>query len=251
MIKVNLLESVTDKPTGVAVAVEERVANPRMQTLLLALVVFGLLALGLCYDYVSVRSAHEEAQKELDKQERINQQMQAVNKEQADLEKKTNDIQVRIDAIQKLRASQTGPGNVLREIKQRFDGVPGLYLLSVEQKDNELTIKGESPDEAAVTRFGQSLEFSNGLFSNLNIETGRELAKMEDKSASSSSASEAENKDAPKPEVVTFTIKCSYAGATNANSPNNPNNANKAPAPGANPVASVATQVANQVAKNN
>jgi Tfp pilus assembly protein PilN len=249
MIKVNLLESVTDKPTGVAVAVEERVANPRMQTLLLALVVFGLLALGLCYDYVSVRSAHEEAQKELDKQERINQQMQAVNKEQADLEKKTNDIQVRIDAIQKLRASQTGPGNVLREIKQRFDGVPGLYLLSVEQKDNELTIKGESPDEAAVTRFGQSLEFSNGLFSNLNIETGRELAKMEDKSYSS--APEVENKDAPKPEVVTFTIKCSYAGATNANSPNNANNANKAPAPGANPVASVATQVANQVAKNN
>jgi Tfp pilus assembly protein PilN len=238
MIKINLLDSVTDKPTGVAVAVEERVANPRMQTLLLALVVFGLLALGMCYDFVSVRAAHDEAQRELDKQERINQQMLAVNKEQAELEKKSKDIQVRIDAIQKLRASQQGPGNVLRELKQRFDGVPGLYLTSVEQKDTELTIKGESPDEAAVTRFGQSLEFSNGLFSNLSIETQRELAKMDDKDkSSSSSAPGAEDKDAPKPEVVAFTIKCNYAGVSNAN---------KAAAPGANqPV-----NTANQVAKN-
>jgi Tfp pilus assembly protein PilN len=242
MIKINLLDSVTDKPTGVAVAVEERVANPRMQTLLLALVVFGLLALGLCYDFVSVRAAHEDAQRELDKQERINQQMLAVNKEQAELEKKSKDIQVRIDAIQKLRASQQGPGNVLREIKQRFDGVPGLYLTSVEQKDSELTIKGESPDEAAVTRFAQSLEFSNGLFSNLSIETQRELAKVEDKdkdkSSSSSASANADDKDAPKPEVVSFTIKCNYAGATNANS------ANKAAAPGASQPANAASQVA-------
>jgi Tfp pilus assembly protein PilN len=240
MIKINLLDSITDKPSGVAVAVEERVANPRMQTLLLALVVFGALLLGVSYDFISARAAHDDAQRELDKQERINQQMQAVNKEQAELEKKTKDIQVRIDAIQKLRASQQGPGNVLREIKQRFDVVPGLYLTSVEQKDSDLTIKGESPDEAAVTRFGQSLEFSNGLFSNLSIETQREAAKMEDKSSSSSSsaASGADDKDVPKPEVVTFTIKCNYGGATNANS------ANKAPAPGANQAVNVASQVA-------
>ncbi|HEV7858459.1 MAG TPA: PilN domain-containing protein [Pyrinomonadaceae bacterium] len=235
MIKINLLDSVTDKPTGVAVAVEERVANPRMQTLLLALVVFGLLALGMCYDFVSVRAAHDEAQRELDKQERINQQMQAVNREQADLEKKTKDIQVRIDAIQKLRSSQTGPGNVLREIKQRFDSVPGLYLSSVEQKDSELTIKGESPDEAAVTRFGQSMEFSNGLFSNLSIETQRDAAKVEDRSEGGAAAPAAGAVDAPKPEVVSFTIKCTYAG---------PNNANKAAAPAANQTTGTANQVA-------
>jgi Tfp pilus assembly protein PilN len=240
MIKINLLDSVTDKPTGVAVAVEERVANPRMQTLLLALVVFGLLVLGMGYDFVSARAARDEAQKELDKQERINQQMLAVNKEQAELEKKTKDIQVRIDAIQKLRTSQQGPGNVLRELKQRFDAVPGLYLTSVEQKDSELTIKGESPDEAAVTRFGQSLEFSNGLFSNLSIDTQREAAKLDEKAKSSSSSStDGKEDEAPQPEVVSFTIKCTYAGATNAN---NANNGGKNGAP--------ANQPANQVAKN-
>ena len=41
MIKVNLLDSVTDRAKGVA-AVEEKVANPRTQTMLFALVVFGM-----------------------------------------------------------------------------------------------------------------------------------------------------------------------------------------------------------------
>ena len=73
--------------------------------------------------------------------------MLAVNKEQSELEKKAKDIQGRIDAIKKLRESQQGPSAVLREIKARFDSVPGLYLKSLEQKDGELTIKGISPNE--------------------------------------------------------------------------------------------------------
>ena len=48
MIKVNLLDSVTDRAKGVA-AVEQKVANPRTQTMLLALVVFGLLAAGMLF----------------------------------------------------------------------------------------------------------------------------------------------------------------------------------------------------------
>ncbi len=76
-----------------------------------------------------------------------------------------------------LRESQQGPSAVLREIKARFDSVPGLYLKSLEQKDGELTIKGISPNESSVTRFGQSLEFSSGLFTNLNIETQREVGR--------------------------------------------------------------------------
>ena len=44
MIKINLLESVTDRPKGVAL-VEDKVSSPRIQTLLLALTVFGLMAL--------------------------------------------------------------------------------------------------------------------------------------------------------------------------------------------------------------
>lgn len=211
MIKINLLESVTDRPQGVA-AVEDKVANPRAQTLLLALTVFGLLALGVGYDYVSTNRAHAEAQKELAKQKALQQQMIAYQKEQQELQKKTDEVQSRIDAIKKLRESQQGPSAVLQEIKARFDAVPGLYLLAIENKDGQITIKGESPNEYSVTKFGQSLEFSGGLFSDLNIETAREGAK-ETAQASGAGAAAASNPASDKPEVVTFTVKANFAAS--------------------------------------
>lgn len=209
MIKINLLESVTDRPQGVAL-VEEKVASPRMQTLLLGLTVFGLMLLAMGFEYLSANSAHSTAQKELDNQRRINQQMLVVQKEQMDLQKKAQEIQARIDAIKKLRESQQGPSAVLHEIKARFDAVPGLYLKSIEQKDNEVTIKGESPNEYSVTKFGQSLEFSNGLFSNLNIETQREVAKEASASSANSASTAANEADQVKPEVVSFIVKANF-----------------------------------------
>jgi Tfp pilus assembly protein PilN len=165
--------------------------------------------------------------------------MNTVKKEQAELEKKLADINYRIDAIQKLRASQQGPSAVLAEIKARFDGVPGLYLKSVEQKDAELTIKGESPNEASVTRFGQSMEFSSGLFTNLNIETTRQLAQLQKSPTGTQAQAQpvaANGILAVLPEVVTFTIKCNYGPLKP------PETANPTPA---------ASTTANQVAARN
>jgi|SoiMethySBSTD1v2_1073268.scaffolds.fasta_scaffold70656_4 Tfp pilus assembly protein PilN len=231
MIKINLLESVTDRPQGVA-AVEDKVSSPRIQTLLLALTVFGLMVLAMGYDYVSSNTAHAAAQRDLDKEKTTNQQMLATQKEQADLEKKTKEIQARIDAIKKLRESQQGPTALLQEIKARFDAVPGLYLTSVENKDGEVTIKGLSPNEYAVTKFGQSLEFSNGLFSNLNIETTREAAKQEaakqeaaKQTVAVSGQAVAVNEIPVTPEVIAFTVKASFGSKPQSQQP--------APAPAA------------------
>jgi Tfp pilus assembly protein PilN len=222
MIKINLLESVTDRPQGVA-AVEEKVASPRIQTLLLALTVFGLLALAIGYEYVSTNMAYNAAQKELEIQKRLQTQMLAYQKEQQELEKKTQEIQSRIDAIKKLRESQQGPSAVLQEIKARFDAVPGLYLIAIENKEGEITIKGESPNEYSVTKFGQSLEFSGGLFSNLNIETQREDAKQVTP-ASGTTPAPADEANTVKPEVVVFTVKANFAASKTQQAP--------APAPG-------------------
>jgi len=203
MIKINLLESVTDRPQGVAL-VEDKVASPRFQTLLLASTVFGLMVLGMGYEYISSKQAHAAAQMELENQRRRNREMLVVQKEQMELEKKAQEIQARIDAIKKLRESQQGPSAVLFEIKQRFDAIPGLYLKSIENKGGDITIKGESPNEYSVTKFGQSLEFSNGLFNNLNIETQREVAKE------AGGPNDAGAPDGAKPEVVVFTVKASF-----------------------------------------
>lgn len=213
MIKINLLESVTDRPTGAAM-VEARVTSPLVQTILLALTVFSLLVVGVGYDYVSSRSDQVAAQHEVENQRSINQQMLAVNKEQAELEKKAQDIQGRIDAIKKLRESQQGPSAVLREIKLRFDSVPGLYLKSLEQKDGELTIKGISPNESSITRFGQSLEFSSGLFTNFNIETQRETVQ----------SASALDSTVPPLEVVSFILKCNYGARAQAKPAGNSTN---------------------------
>lgn len=215
MIKINLLESVTDRPTGVAM-VEDKVASPRMQTMLLVLTVFAVLVLGAGYDYISSHAENAAAKRELENQQRINQQMLAVNREQAEIEKKTQDIQGRIDAITRLRNSQQGPSAVLREIKARFDSVPGLYLKSIEQKNGEIIIKGESPNESSVTRFGQSLEFSSGLFSDLNIETQRETPTAR---ASGDGKAAAVDVIIPHVEVVSFTVKCNFTGGKPQNQP--------------------------------
>jgi Tfp pilus assembly protein PilN len=217
MIKINLLESVTDRPQGVA-AVEDKVASPRIQTLLLALTVFGLMLLGMGYDYVSTNMAYTAAQRDLAKEKQLNQQMLAIQKEQMELEKKSKEVQARIDAIKKLRESQQGPSAVLQEIKARFDSVPGLYLTSIENKDGEITIKGESPNEYSVTKFGQSLEFSNGLFSNLSIETMREEAKLQS-TASDTKAAAVNAANVIKPEVIVFTVKANFGSAKKDSQP--------------------------------
>jgi Tfp pilus assembly protein PilN len=224
MIKINLLESVTDRQNGAVVAVERKVASPMSRMLLMALAVAGLLIAVTAFDVISTQRAKAQAEQELDKQKQIATELEAVMKEQKELEAKINNIDVRISAIKKLRSTQAGPSAVLEALKERIAMTPGLYLESVEQKGEQLTISGNSPDESVVTQFGRSLEFSSGLFSNLNIETQRKESPV---------AVASTDGTAPRAEIVNFTIHCAYTpskagavagqnGAVTANSPNMP-----------------------------
>ena len=202
MIKVNLLDSVTDRAKSAAV-IETKVANPRMRSTMLMLVIGVLAALAMVFDYASTNSAHAEAQSQLEKEERVAAQMAAVNKEQAELEKKTKDIQVRIDAIKKLRTSQQGPVAVLSAINERIPAIANFRLETIEQKGGELVITGDSPNEAAITQFGRSLEFSSGLFTNVNIETLR-------KELQPAVVDPQAGIETSKVETVSFKVKCKY-----------------------------------------
>jgi Tfp pilus assembly protein PilN len=209
MIKVNLLDSVTDK-TSVA-AIETRVANPRTQGRLVLLVIVALLGMAIVFDWTSANSAHAEVTAELKRQEEQAARMEAIKKEQAELEKKTQEIQTRIDAIKKLRSSQQGPVAVLSAINERIPKVADFRLESIEQKGGELILKGDSPNEAAVTQFGRSMEFSSGLFTNVSLETKRELLdKVNGSTSAPMAATEDPNKPVVKLDTVTFTLKCKY-----------------------------------------
>jgi Tfp pilus assembly protein PilN len=163
------------------------------------------------WDVISTQMAKAEAERQLEEQKQIAAELESVMKEQKELETKIAAIDARINAIKKLREEQKGPSAVLEALRERIAMVPGLYLQSVEQKGEVVEIKGNSPDEAAVTQFGRSLEFSNGLFSNLNIETKREEVTPQNAAAPAPGA------EPKKVNVVNFTIKAGYSAKSAAN----------------------------------
>jgi Tfp pilus assembly protein PilN len=211
MIKVNLLDSVTERVPGGAAVVEERVSNPQVRVWLIAVGVFALLGLVMLIDFVGAAAAHTRAQAELEHQQQVAAQMAAINREQAELQKKIEDINARINAIKQLRASQQGPVALLSDINSRIPADPDFRLETIEQKNGELTIAGQSPNEYAVTQFGRSLEFSEGLFQNVSIAAERKEAEVNQADFSPEDAPQLDF--SVKPEVFKFEIKCKYNSA--------------------------------------
>ncbi|HEX8501280.1 MAG TPA: PilN domain-containing protein [Pyrinomonadaceae bacterium] len=216
MIKVNLLDSVTERQSSASV-VEEKVANPAARFWMLGAAACAVLGLAMVFDYYSASASQAKAAQELERQQQIAAQMAAVNKEQADLEKKLKDIQSRIDVIKKLRSSQQGPVSLLSDLNSRIPADPDFRLDVIEQKGGELTIEGQSPNEYAVTQFGRSLEFSDGVFVNVSLEAERKAVEV--------NAADYTPADGPvdlsvKPEVFWFRVKCKYG--PNAPAPQDP-----------------------------
>lgn len=204
MIKINLLNSVTERQGGTVVAVDRKVASPATRLLLMTLSVGFLLVAFISWDVISTQWAKAEADRQLEEQKQIAAELEAVMKEQKELETKIAAIDARIAAIKKLREEQKGPSAVLEAIRERISMTPGLFLQSIEQGGDKVTISGNSPNEDAVTQFGRSLEFSNGLFSNLNIETKREEVTNQMASAPANGG------EVPKVNVVNFKITAGY-----------------------------------------
>lgn len=245
MIKINLLDSVTDRQAGTSATVEKKVSSPASKLILMTVAVTALTMAVIGWDIVSSQMAKADAEKELANQQEIAKQLDAVMKEQKELEQKIQNIDTRIAAIKKLRASQAGPSAVLEALKERILMTPGIYLESVEQKGEQLTIRGSSPDESAVTRFGGSLEFSGGLFSNLGIETQRKDMP--------GVTPVANDPNSQVPQIVNFTIRCAYTPSKAGASSTNPTTASNQPqpnAPAGPPQAAPSASPAPQVAKN-
>jgi Tfp pilus assembly protein PilN len=65
-----------------------------------------------------------------------------------------------------LRAEQRGPVAVLSSIN---DHIPtGVNLDGITQRGNAMTITGNTTTEALITSFAKDLEFSQGLFTNVD-----------------------------------------------------------------------------------
>ncbi len=227
MIKINLLNSVTDRLEGVAV-IETRVTNPRTQMMVVLVAVFALFALVVLFDYITANSAHNQAQADLVEQQRIAADMARINTEIAELEQRTRQIEARTTAIRNLRAAQRGPVAVLSAINERLPPINNFRLDRIDQTGTDLTITGDSQQEGAVTQFGRSLEFSNGLFSNVNIEIQRRALEG---AAGTQTTPTGETVPVRPAQTVGFTIRCQYTP------PRAAQQTNATPAPATNQVA--------------
>ena len=239
MIKINLLNSVTERQNGTVAIVDRRVSSPASRLAIMSIAIAVLLAAVIGWDIISTRMAKTEAERQLDEQKTIAAELEVVMNEQKDLEGKIANIDSRINAIKSLRASQAGPSAVLDAMRERIAMTPGLYIESIEQTGDQMAIKGNSPDEQQVTQFGRSLEFSNGLFSNLSIETNRS-----DISNNAAPAKADAKGETPKLSIVNFTIKCAYTPSKAPGADNSPTTAS------AQSPASPAAPAPPQVAKN-
>src|SRR5688572_863397 len=109
MIKVNLLNSVTERQGSTVMAVDRKVGSPTSRLLLLTLAVGFLLAAVIGWDVVSSQMAKTRAEAAKAEQEQIQKELEVVMKEQQELEQKIKNIDTRIEAIKNLRAKQAGP----------------------------------------------------------------------------------------------------------------------------------------------
>src|SRR4051794_11827118 len=105
MIKINLLNSVTERQGGAVAIVDRKVSSPASRMVLMSVAIGLLLAAVVGWDIISTQMAKTAAEQELDKQKTIAAELETVMAEQKDLEGKIANIDSRIEAIKKLRAS--------------------------------------------------------------------------------------------------------------------------------------------------
>src|SRR5437868_14872210 len=102
MIKINLLNSVTDRQNSTVAAVDRRVSSPASRFVLMAVVVMVMTGAVIGWDVISTQMAKTDAEQQLDEQKRIASELETVQNEQKDLETKISNIDARITAIKKL-----------------------------------------------------------------------------------------------------------------------------------------------------
>ena len=218
MIRVNLLQSVTERHSGAVASVERKVGSPMTRLLLMGLAVGLLLAGVISWDVISTQMAKADAERRLEEQKRIATELEAVMKEQKELETKIQAIDARINAIKDLRSKQAGPSAVLKELQNRIASTPGLYLEALVQTGDKIEIKGTSDQETAPQLFAKDLEFSGGLFSNLTIGVSRTEITVEAPKSATPVPASMNPTEQPKMATFNFTISCLYT-PSKANQP--------------------------------
>ncbi len=178
MIRVNLLEGTAEQRVAIQ---KTKVAARRGQQVFLLAAALAIFAIVIGVDYFLTNNAHAEAQQQLEVEEAEAKKLEGDIQRKNQLENELKQVEERIKVIKQLRAEQKGPVALLSAINERMPGGQADFrLLSITQKGPRLEIVGSSSSQQVMADFARQLEFSNGLFTALNLSIeGREVKAEE------------------------------------------------------------------------
>jgi Tfp pilus assembly protein PilN len=108
-----------------------------------------------------------------------------------------------LDNLIGLRQRQPASFQLLRDLDQRWPRDNSWLVSEMNVKGGNVEIKGKTRNEQAITSFAKSLEFSDGLFTNI-------LTKNNLQGATSNPSAPLAATSAPSSNVVEFTVSATY-----------------------------------------
>jgi Tfp pilus assembly protein PilN len=164
MIKVNLLR---DQAVRVRKTTFVKPTVSRMGLILVAIFLFVAGGMGGWYFYINNQvKAFTEKRNNLRIEEA---RLQALKKEIEKFEKMKQLRQSRIDVIEKLKESQTGPVLLLNHVLQSIPRNGVMWLTALTQKDDRIKIVGYAQDPEVIPDFMSNLT-TGGIFQSVDLE---------------------------------------------------------------------------------
>jgi|HubBroStandDraft_6_1064221.scaffolds.fasta_scaffold73763_3 Tfp pilus assembly protein PilN len=214
MIKVNLLEGTTEQRVSMQ---KTKVAARRGQQLAMvaAALLVAFIAIGI--DHLLTNNAYASAKTELEHEQEESKKLEADKARKDEIESELKQVEERIKIIKELRAEQKGPVAMLSAINERMPGGNTEFeIQSITQKGTHLQIIGMAPNQQTVSDFAHRLEFSQGMFTGLNLSIegkAEDAAKKPEPEAGKKPDGASKNlpvEEETQQSSYKFTIDCDY-----------------------------------------
>ena len=169
MIRINLLGQSKSKnkrgaPTSTAVMEVGDPGSPKMKVLVV-LVLAGLLNVGYWYRLDVVK---RDIAAKMQVAEQKNRELADVKARYLERQRQAENYKRRVDVIDQLRASQSGPVNLLNMIGNTVNGTEAVWLNNMKDQGATVDIEGMALSTDAVANLMTNLQ-KTGFFKNIEI----------------------------------------------------------------------------------
>ena len=170
MIRINLLGTAKPKGKRGSAAVTAptiefgEVGSPKVKVLVAVMLA---VAFNAGYWYRLDHQAQDIAAK-MKVAEQQNRELSGVKVKYLERQKQADNYKRRVDVIDQLRASQSGPVNLLNTIGDTINGTEAVWLSSMKDQGTNISIQGMALSTDAVANLIQNLQ-KTGFFKNIEI----------------------------------------------------------------------------------